>query len=81
MQHLPFTVTTLFQIAKDMERWAKTVNAAKTVQQQQMQAVIQQEWGESVSQPVTSVTSSTSSGSLSEIKRSGVPLAAALTAV
>lgn len=31
------------QIAKDMERWAKNVNAAKAAQQQQLQVLIQLE--------------------------------------
>lgn len=66
------------QIAKDMERWAKTVNAAKSVQQQQLQAVIQQERSEAVPEPTLIGTSPDTLVSLSGIKRTGVPLASAL---
>lgn len=67
------------KIAKDMERWAKSVNAAKSAQQQQLQAVIHQE-REASSSVVTSAApeSDSSALSLSKIKRTGVPLASAL---
>lgn len=60
-----------------MERWAKSVNAAKSVQQQQLQTVIEQERNE----VMASVTSIDPSQSLSAIKRTGVPLASALQMV
>ena len=65
-----------------MERWAKSVNAAKSAQQQQLQAVIHQE-REAASSVATSAApeSDSSALSLSKIKRSGVPLASALQVV
>lgn len=57
-----------------MERWAKNVNAAKSIQQQQIHAVIEQERGE-----VAVLNSNLlGSNSLSESQKSGVPLSAAL---
>lgn len=79
MQYTLTDVKTTFQIAKDMERWAKNVNAAKSVQQQQLQAVIEQERNEVVITPP--VTYADSVTSVHEIKRTGVPLAAALHVV
>ena len=35
-----------YKIAKDMERWAKTVNAAKAAQRQQLKALIELERAE-----------------------------------
>ncbi len=64
-----------------MERWAKTVNAAKSVQQQQLQAVIELERNEAVSSATTSFTYSDPTPSLSAIMRTGVPLASALQKV
>lgn len=69
------------QIAKDMERWAKNVNAAKSAQQQQLQAVIVQERNEAASSVTSSVVYSDPTPSLSTIKRTGVPLASALQKV
>lgn len=69
----------LLQIAKDMERWAKNVNAAKSAQQQQLQAVIHQERSEVVPE-VTGVPDAGVTA-LSAIKRTGVPLASALATV
>ena len=70
------------QIAKDMERWAKSVNAAKSVQQQQLQAVIQQERSESIPEgPAAIVPAEADITALSGIKRTGVPLTSALTMV
>ncbi len=63
-----------------MERWAKNVNAAKSVQQQHIQTVIQQERIEAVSEMMSSATP-VISGTTTEIKRSGVPLSAALQVV
>ena len=70
------------QIAKDMERWAKNVNAAKSVQQQQLQAVITQE-REAATVAVTAAPTTTDSSmvALSSIKRTGVPLTSALQVV
>lgn len=60
-----------------MERWAKNVNAAKSIQQQQIHAVIEQERGE-----VAVLNSNLlGSNSLSESQKSGVPLSAALHTV
>lgn len=61
-----------------MERWAKNVNAAKNVQQQQLQAVIHQE-REAVT--VLAPADEFNTLALSEIKRTGVPLASALQVV
>lgn len=65
-----------------MERWAKNVNAAKTVQQYQLQAVIQQE-REAASEYISEAapTANASVLPLSAIKRTGVPLASALQVV
>ena len=60
-----------------MERWAKNVNAAKSAQQQQIQAVIQKEMSEAQQE----VTTFSSSNSFSEIRRTGVPLSSALSTV
>ena len=67
------------QIAKDMERWAKNVNAAKSAQQQQLQAIIQHQHIEAVPEPATVPDVATTP--LSAIKRTGVPLASALATV
>ena len=64
-----------------MERWAKTVNAAKSVQQQQLQAVIEQERTEAATVVETPPTIPDPNPSLSTIKRTGVPLASALQKV
>lgn len=72
------------QIAKDMERWAKSVNAAKSAQQQQLQALITQERAETqVPQPVAQTTvlaaqPSAEAERISEMKKSGMALSAAL---
>lgn len=62
-----------------MERWAKNVNAAKSAQQQQLQAVIEQERSEAAAAPPEVYTDPTPS--LSNIQRTGVPLASALQKV
>ena len=59
-----------------MARWAKNVNAAKSAQQHQIQAVIQQERTEGVPE-----TNTTPDVAFSAIKRTGVPLASALAVV
>ena len=67
------------QIARDMERWAKNLNAAKTAQKQQLQALIQLERAEVVArvteqqqqQPLPATP-------VSAVKRSGISLSAAL---
>ena len=67
------------QIARDMERWAKNLNAAKTTQKQQLQALIQLERAEVVArvteqqqqQPLPATP-------VSAVKRSGISLSAAL---
>ena len=63
------------QIAKDMQRWAKSVNAAKVAQQQQLQTVIQQEKAESVM--AAQLTPAAVLGSPAQVKRTGVALSAA----
>lgn len=63
------------QIAKDMQRWAKTVNAAKAAQQQQLQTVIQQEKAESVM--VAAQPTPVAGGSPAVVKRTGIALSAA----
>ena len=59
-----------------MARWAKNVNAAKSVQQQQLHAIIEQERDEVVPVPVAAPDIR-----LSEIKRTGVALTSALQLV
>ena len=68
-----------------MERWAKSVNAAKAVQQQQVQATVKAEV--QVAMPTPDLLSSSSLQSLSQsisdasAARSGIALTAALREV
>ena len=64
------------QIAKDMERWAKSVNAAKAVQKQQLKALIELERAEVVARETVGEQQQLAVGS--EVKRSGISLTAAL---
>ena len=68
------------QIAKDMERWAKNVNAAKTVQKQQLKALIEQERAEVVAWETVGEQQQQQQQVPvgSEVKRSGISLTAAL---
>ena len=67
------------QIAKDMERWAKSVNAAKAVQKQQLQALIQLERAETaVQSQETEQQQPQQFSSITAVKRSGIALAAVL---
>ena len=68
-----------FKIAKDMERWAKSVNAAKAVQQQQLQAVIKAEAQVAASVPALLNSPSLITADLST--KSGIALTAALKEV
>lgn len=69
-----------YQIAKDMERWAKTVNAAKAAQKQQLKALIELERAEVAARDVPEDPQPLQQQiSLStEVKRSGISLTAAL---
>ena len=70
------------QIAKNMERWAKSVNAAKSVQQQQMQTVITMEKAESqTSTPAMQQTESISFTTSIEPRRTGIALSSAFVEV
>lgn len=68
------------QIAKDMERWAKGVNAAKATQKQQLKALIQLEMSEVVARETTADQQlpQQSPSLMTEVKRSGISLSAAL---
>ena len=65
------------QIARDMERWAKSVNAAKAAQKQQLQALIQLERAEASSGP-QEVEQQPQAPPISTVKRTGIALSAAL---
>lgn len=67
------------KIAKDMERWAKNVNAAKAAQKQQLQALIQLERSEVVARETMELQEEEpEQPSVSAVKRSGISLSAAL---
>jgi RNA-binding protein 5/10 len=69
------------KIAKDMERWAKTVNAAKAAQKQQLKALIQLERAEVAARETVEDQQQQQQQQLSlgtEVKRSGISLTAAL---
>ena len=64
-----------------MERWAKGVNAAKTAQKQQLKALIQLERSEVSAREATAdqqLLPEQSPSLMTEVKRSGISLSAAL---
>ena len=63
-----------------MERWAKSVNAAKVVQQQQLQALIQQERVEALTKtpPTIPVPSPSETESTLKLQKSVIALSAAV---
>ena len=69
-------VSSCSQIAKDMERWAKNVNAAKATQQQQLQALIQLEREDAQTKVITAPVGT--GDSASDLRRTGIALSAAL---
>lgn len=76
------TLLILLQIARDMERWAKNVNAAKTAQKQQLQALIQLERAEVVARETEDQKMHQQLETpVSAVKRSGISLSAALEVV
>ncbi|CAI8016755.1 RNA-binding protein 5-A [Geodia barretti] len=66
------------KIAKDMERWAKTVNAAKASQKQQLKALIQLERAEVAVRGDTAGDQQQQLSLGTEVRRSGISLTAAL---
>ena len=72
------------QVAKDMERWAKSVNAAKATQKQQLKALIQLERAEVAARGDTAGDQQQQQQQQqqlslgTEVRRSGISLTAAL---